>query len=157
MTKEEAKNKLRKAGYQVVDDNSVVTVLLPKDMPFKATLNEIRKKLSDAGYKASFSVRQLKDGEQAVKENAEDDTNLPADIDEEVMEADSALTEDAVTPEPDEAVNEAIRGEEDPIVSGSSEEEETARTDDAQDADDSSMILSADAVQFSLDDFGLGF
>ena len=41
MTKEEAKKKLRASGYNVIDDNSVVTVIISPDTPM--TQSEILK------------------------------------------------------------------------------------------------------------------
>ena len=60
MTKEEAKKKLEHAGYAVIDDNSVVTVLIAPDADFKKTIKEVKDKLTEWGYNASFAIRQQK-------------------------------------------------------------------------------------------------
>ncbi|MCR5798778.1 MAG: hypothetical protein K6G69_01770 [Lachnospiraceae bacterium] len=57
-TKEEAKAKLRKAGYSVVDDNSVLTVIIPAKASIKNTVKQVRDLLTGMDYNASFGVRQ---------------------------------------------------------------------------------------------------
>ncbi len=163
MTKEEAKSKLRKAGYQVVDDNSVVTVLLPKDLPFKSNLNDIRKKLTDMGYKASFSVRQLRDGEQSVTDIPQEDADIYSGEEESFDDSavDMKQTEDAVA-EVKSDTDDASDNTSD--TAGEADQSDTPDDDTESgleqnpgNEDDMSMIISENAVQFSLDDFGLGF
>ncbi|MBO4845866.1 MAG: hypothetical protein J5525_06100 [Lachnospiraceae bacterium] len=77
ITKEEAKSGLRKAGYYVVDDNSVITVLIQANGNLKKTVSDVRELLYGMDYHASFSVKQI----------AEAVTN------EEEEESDSALQE----------------------------------------------------------------
>lgn len=83
-TREEAKAKLRKAGYSVVDDNSVLTVIIAEDVSVKNTVKNVKELLTKIEYSASFGVRQHKysgeDGEgpeqphmQGEFENPEDD------------------------------------------------------------------------------------
>ena len=164
MTKEEAKNKLRKMGYHVGEDNSVVTVLLPKDVPFKSTLADVRKKLTEIGYKASFCVRQLKDGEQPASEEDRESEALQA----ETYDGDTIPDEDEsdeiatdVTENSDYENNDSTAGSD--TADPDAEPEEGFVNDSTEDmngsdvfGDGEDMILTEDAVQFSLDDFGLG-
>ena len=86
MEKTEAVNKLKKAGYQVQFDSSVVTVLLEKNKNFTQEIKKLRAYLMEIGYDASFGVKQTKDDniqnkieiddivrqEEPVKETEED-------------------------------------------------------------------------------------
>ena len=69
MEKTEAVNKLKKAGYQVQFDSSVVTVLLEKNKNFTQEIKKIRVYLSEIGYDASFGVKQIKDDSIQDKNN----------------------------------------------------------------------------------------
>ena len=60
MEKTEAVNKLKKAGYQVQFDSSVVTVLLEKNKNISQEIKKIRVYLQEIGYHASFGVKQVK-------------------------------------------------------------------------------------------------
>ena len=77
ITKEEAKSGLRKAGYYVVDDNSVITVLIQANGNLKKTVSDVRELLYGMDYHASFSVKQIAE----------------ATVNEEEEESDSALQE----------------------------------------------------------------
>ena len=61
MEKTEAVNKLKKAGYQVQFDSSVVTVLLEKTKNFTQEIKKLRSYLLEIDYDASFGVKQVKD------------------------------------------------------------------------------------------------
>ena len=61
MEKTEAAGKLKKAGYQVQFDSSVVTVLLSKKSNMTSEIKKIRAFLREHGYQASFGVRQMKE------------------------------------------------------------------------------------------------
>lgn len=61
MEKTEAVNKLKKAGYQVQFDSSIVTVLLEKKVNVTQEIKKLRSYLQEIGYDASFGVKQLKD------------------------------------------------------------------------------------------------
>jgi len=58
ITKEEAKNKLKKAGYNVVDDNSVLTILISEKASVKNTVKSVKELLLKIDYQASFGVKQ---------------------------------------------------------------------------------------------------
>ena len=60
MEKTEAVNKLKRAGYQVQFDSSVVTVLLDKEMNITQEIKKLRTYLKEIGYDASFGVKQTK-------------------------------------------------------------------------------------------------
>ncbi len=157
MTKDEARHKLRKEGYNVVDDNSVVTVLIPADTSVKKTVTEIEAKLKAMGYDASFAVKQVVDG--VVMES--DDGSV--DSDEILAEtADDDIDETGESAEDEDQSSDNDAGSEADESNGSSEDTgDTVASEESEpeyfDDDDSDMLLTEDAVQFSLDDFGLDF
>ena len=57
ISKMEAIQKLKKLGMQVSADDSVVTVLIPRNQSLHASLKEIRGKLNDIDYHSSFCVK----------------------------------------------------------------------------------------------------
>lgn len=59
MEKTEAVNRLKKAGYQVQFDSSVVTVLLEKKVNVTQEIKKLKSYLQEIGYDASFGVKQL--------------------------------------------------------------------------------------------------
>lgn len=58
ITKEEAKNKLKKAGYNVVDDNSVLTILVSENTSIKNTVKAVKELFLKIDYQASFGIKQ---------------------------------------------------------------------------------------------------
>ena len=100
-TKEEAKAKLRKAGYSVVDDNSVLTVIIPAKASIKNTVKQVRDLLTGMDYNASFGVRQhdysSDDAELSEGSYTEGDENT--EVSEAEEEIDLSYSE---TPEIDE-------------------------------------------------------
>lgn len=68
MEKTEAVNKLKKAGYQVQFDSSVVTVLLEKRASITQEIKKLRSYLQEIGYDASFGVKQMKDDSVSDKD-----------------------------------------------------------------------------------------
>lgn len=78
ITKEEAKSGLRKAGYYVVDDNSVITVLIQANGNLKKTVSDVRELLYGMDYHASFSVKQI--AEAAVNEEEEESDSALQEI-----------------------------------------------------------------------------
>ncbi|MCR4755095.1 MAG: hypothetical protein K5868_06120 [Lachnospiraceae bacterium] len=148
MTKDEAKHKLRKEGYNVVDDNSVVTVLIPVDASVPKTVKEIEDKLKTYGYEASFAVKQVSDAAASqgadVNDDSEDEVyeeeSVPASAEEETAE------EASIEEEPSKQTDEA-----------DDKEDDNGGNIEYFDEDDSDMLLTEDAVQFSLDDFGLDY
>lgn len=86
ITKDEAISKLKRAGYQIAEDNSMVTVLIPASVSIKGTIKEVKSKLGELGYEASFCIRQYKDGSKPVtdrQEELEDDEENNNEIVEE--------------------------------------------------------------------------
>ncbi len=67
MEKTEAVNKLKKAGYQVQFDSSVVTVLVEKNKNISQEIKKIRTYLQEVGYHASFGVKQTKGDDSLEK------------------------------------------------------------------------------------------
>ena len=78
ITKEEAKSGLRKAGYYVVDDNSVITVLIQGNANLKKTVSDVRELLYGMDYHASFSVKQVV--EAAASDDEEESDNALQEI-----------------------------------------------------------------------------
>lgn len=106
ITKDEARNKLVKSGYTVVDENSVLTILIPENGNIKNTVKDIKELFIKIGYEASFGVKQhkIEDGEQ-LSDSDEDYLDEPdsADLqnkDEQVKidpeDMDMMLNEDSV-------------------------------------------------------------
>ncbi len=84
MTKDEARQKLKKMGYQVVEDSSVVQVRIPMNTSVLMTTEKIRKILAEAGYEASFGVRQVKNEKELEHLlNDDADSNTQAEDEEE--------------------------------------------------------------------------
>lgn len=61
MEKMEAVNRLKKAGYQVQFDSSIVTVLLSAGVNRNQELKRLRAFFQEIGYDASFGLRQAKE------------------------------------------------------------------------------------------------
>ncbi len=97
IAKTEVLQRLKKMGMAVADDASIVTVLLPKEVSFETGLKDVRKKLADLGYEASFCVKQSKDAitykESADKEKISEE---PEEISEETKDEDG-LTEEEIS------------------------------------------------------------
>lgn len=91
MTKEEAKKKLEHAGYAVIDDNSVVTVLIAPDADFKKTIKEVKDKLTEWGYNASFGIKVSKSELKSNDKESEDEDEF---FDEE--DSDMLLNEESI-------------------------------------------------------------
>lgn len=155
MTKDEAKHKLRKEGYNVVDDNSVVTVLIPVDASVPKTVKEIEEKLKTYGYESSFAVKQVTDSKAIESQSVGDD--------EDNLSSDEAAEEATIVSEDVTASADAADASDDDV---NSDDQATENIEDKEDnggeieyfdEDDSDMLLTEEAVQFSLDDFGLDY
>ncbi len=87
IAKAEVLQKLKKMGMVVADDASIVTVLLPAGVPFETGLKDVKAKLKELGYEASFCVKQSKDADvkkevpKAV-EKEEFDVDMTEDFEE---------------------------------------------------------------------------
>lgn len=86
ITKEEAKNKLRKAGYSVVDDNSVLTILISENASIKNTVKSVKELLLKIDYQASFGVKQHS-GSAETDGEAQDSEQTDELMDDEVADA----------------------------------------------------------------------
>lgn len=71
MEKTEAVNKLKKAGYQVQFDSSVVTVLLEKEKSVAQEIKKLKSFFKEIGYDASFCVKQQRKGDFFEKTEVE--------------------------------------------------------------------------------------
>lgn len=73
MEKTQAVGKLKKAGYQVQFDSSIVSILLPPKANINQEIKKLRAFLQEIGYDASFGIKQVRDTsheETADKENS---------------------------------------------------------------------------------------
>lgn len=168
INKEDAKAKLRKAGYSVVDDNSVLTVVIPENGSIKNTVKAVRELFIKIDYQASFGVRQHS---YATDENSLTDENGEnADIDEVDDIDEAAKIDDA--PEDTETVKTVITPENKKKNSKKQEEKNSDEGDEEDYLDeeddnfdeidkvnlddyDMDMMLNAESIQYSLEDFGL--
>ena len=94
MEKIEAVNKLKKAGYQVQFDSSVVTVLLSKRLNVIQEIKKIKSFLNEIGYDASFGIKQL-------KEDISSESKYAVEADEAVVKVDET---EVIKTEVEEAV-----------------------------------------------------
>lgn len=69
IAKAEVLQRLKKMGMTVADDASIVTVLLPQGVSFETGLKDVRQKLTELGYEASFCVKQSKDASISKEES----------------------------------------------------------------------------------------
>ena len=92
MEKTEALSKLKKAGYQVQFDSSVVTVLLSKRLNITQETKKIKSFLNEIGYDASFGIKQLKEdsslGMDYVEEMEISSTDADNKVEVEIEETD---------------------------------------------------------------------
>ena len=70
MEKTEAAGRLKKAGYQVQFDSSIVSVLLPAGVNTNQEIRKLRQFLREIGYEASFGVRQIKESSIQEEEDS---------------------------------------------------------------------------------------
>lgn len=156
MTKEEAKQKLRKSGYNVVDDNSVVTVVISADSSMKNAIKDIKDKLNSWGFNSSFGIRQHK----GVIEGAEmDETDEALDV--ELDDENEEIAEEEI--ENQKKTDAILTNDAEVTDTTSADKSATVESDDSDDDDeyydeeDSDMLLTEESIQFSLEDFGLDF
>ena len=60
ISKEEAGQKLKKMGFEVMEDGSVITVLVPNSVQLKSAIKDVKEKLLEMDYTASFGIKQYK-------------------------------------------------------------------------------------------------
>ena len=70
MEKTEAVGRLKKAGYQVQFDSSIVSVLLPAGVNTNQEIRKLRQFLREIGYEASFGVTQIKESSIQEEEDS---------------------------------------------------------------------------------------
>ena len=61
ISKGEAILRLKKMGVTVADDQSIVTILLPKEVSLSAGIKDIKEKMKTMDYDASFCIKQKSD------------------------------------------------------------------------------------------------
>ncbi len=197
MTKEEIKNKLKKAGYSVADDCSVITVYIGRDESIKNTVKKLKELFEKWNYDSSFSVKQRKsDDGKIVDRDAEDSDYSDEDVfsdmkgvsDEEDASYDEVMS-DAQDTSYDEEMSDVQDASADPksgkraktkkteaidkkgakqalYEDPEEDTEDTGLLDDDDDdtlsgieidEEDMDMLLNEESIEFSLEDFGLGF
>jgi len=156
MTKEEAKQKLRKSGYNVVEDNSVVTVFISPETNMKNAIRDIKEKLYAWGYNASFGVKQHKGAEDMATEEAREEI-LEDEMIEAEVEAEAEAEAEAVVAAPAKETLEAPAKVEATKAPAEESSDSTVDDDEWFDEEDSDMLLTEESIQFSLEDFGLDF
>ena len=144
ISKEEAREKIKKAGYNVVDDNSVLMILIPEKASVKNTVKAVRELLLKIDYQASFGVKQHSKSEDEMAADNE------LTDDEEMATVDTMAVEKAPAPK---AAEDDSRDEENEFLDEEDEnfDEGSIRLDDY----DMDMMLNEKSIQFSLEDFGL--
>ena len=137
ISKGEAIVRLKKMGVLVAEDQSIVTILLPKEVSLKAGIKDIKEKLKSMDYEASFCIRQKKD--LSVKD-------APIDENENQTEAEESLdTTD-------------LRGELIEEIAERTIERTIERTEELTEEELRGSLLSMDEDgQFTLDGFGMDF
>ena len=83
ISKGEAIARLKKMGVTVADDQSIVTILLPSDIPFNTGIKDVKEKLKAMGYDASFSIRHSKDAQNEMPEQEKEMEEYQEPFDEE--------------------------------------------------------------------------
>ena len=101
MEKLEAVNKLKKAGYQVQFDSSVVTVLISKRLNVAQEIKKIKSYLHEIGYDASFGIKQ-------TKEDSSQESNKEVVVDYSTTEIEDTNATEAEVKEIDVVDNEEV-------------------------------------------------
>ena len=169
ISKEEAKAKLRKAGYSVVDDNAVVTVLVSEKSNIKNIVKDVKELLLKADYDASFGIKQtnasLEDSVEDSSEESVDETDV-IDVDsndsnsltaiDDNDDSDTIKEEAPKKKETSKRAKKAQKKEEsEEFFDDEDDDIEGASSEINLDAFDMDMLLNEDSVQFSLEDFGM--
>lgn len=81
ISKGEAIVRLKKMGVAVADDQSIVTILLPKETSLVAGIKDVKEKMKAIDYNASFCIRQKSDmsAGDVSQRNYESETEEEAD------------------------------------------------------------------------------
>lgn len=108
ITKEEAINKLKKAGYNVVDEGSVVTIIISEKASVKNTVKSVKELFLKIDYQASFGVKQHSgaigetNGESDSEENQNEFDDVINDYSEESEDISEVTIEDNQADEPED-------------------------------------------------------
>lgn len=90
IAKAEVLQKLKKMGMTVADDQSIVTILLPTEVTFETGLKDVKAKLKELGYQASFCVKQSRD---AVIQTESSDSDMAQSNEDELTSNESGADE----------------------------------------------------------------
>lgn len=184
ISKEEAKARLKKAGYSVVDDNSVLTIVIPEKGNIKNTVKAVKELFLKIDYNASFGVKQsVNGGESSAEDSIEDEDNfgqgglnddnslndnlldISAD-DVHVVDASEAKeiteTEKKVAKSKSSNISskqiankENMPGKDEEDYFDEEDDLDSEGTDINLNSLDMDMLLNEDSIQFSLEDFGM--
>lgn len=159
ISKDEAKAKLRKAGYSVVDDNSVITILVPERTNIKNVVKNVKELFLKNDYQASFGVRQTSSALDTNDEMLEDETELEASDIDEAEEIDLTVADlsekEKTTKSKTSSKKKDKKDSEDDFFDDEDENPENADSSITLDEFDMDMLLNEESVQFSLEDFGM--
>ena len=174
ISKDEAKVKLRKAGYSVVDDNAVVTVLVSEKSNIKNIVKDVKEILVKAGYSASFGVRQtnssleentdndIEDNDSTdINDESVNDIEINVDVDANIdIEADDDI--EIIDVDKDENAKQVTKKskktskkKEEDFFDDEDDDNSSSGSQIDLDAFDMDMLLNEESVQFSLEDFGM--
>ena len=164
ISKEEAMNKLKKAGYNVVDDNSVLTILIPKEETVKNVVKKLTELFQKIDYKASFGVKQHADAINSAdipdnNEDIEDDLLEDADVTQkennDSLDGKDKKTGNISVSKKDLKNDSSDNSSADSDDGFLDDEDDEQLIEQRLDNYDMDMLLGEEGIQFSLDDFGM--
>lgn len=158
VSKEEAKIKLRKAGYNLAGDNAVITILVSEGTNIKNVVKNVKEIFVKIGYEASFGVRQtssdiVENDAEAEKDYINEIEELEEESVEELIEKPVEKVERKTSVKKEEKTSE--KKEETDYFDDEDEDPENMESKIELDALDMDMLLNEDNIQFSLEDFGM--
>lgn len=139
ISKDEAKAKIKKAGYNVSVDGSLLTVIIEPGKSIKNTVKELKELFLKIDYNMSFSVKQSSLAGNTDTDNVDEIDE--AEASDEIDSVDIGSSEKDVNEEKD------FFDDEDDLE----EVDEKLKLDNY----DMDMILNESSMQFSLEDFGM--
>ena len=93
MEKTEVVAKLKKSGYQVQFDSSVVTVVLPAKVNVNQELKKLKYFFEEIGYDSSFGIKQSKKSNGKEPDEIVEQTEVRQEINEFEMVKEKVITD----------------------------------------------------------------
>ena len=87
MEKTEVASRLKKAGYQVQFDSSIVTVILPMKVNTNQEIKKLKAFFAEIGYDSSFGIKQNREKGAEFKEEVLEETTVSEDVISEEVES----------------------------------------------------------------------